>query len=243
MEIKATKREKLGKSTKSLRKNRQIPAVIYGEKIKPTPLTINTLEFKKVFKEAGETTLIDVKYNNSNEKVLVKEVQLHPVTLEPIHVSFHKVDLTEKIRADIPVEITGEEECEIVQKGEGMVLTLLTEIEVEALPTDLPSNFEVNISRLAEVGQGITVEELNYDKKKVEIVGAEEDELIVKIDYAEMEEEEEEEEITEEELIEGMEVTGEKEEEEEGEEEPKPKEEKESKPSEEGPKEQGTQLN
>lgn len=165
----------------------------------------------RVFKEAGETTLVDVKFNNSNEKVLIKEVQLHPVTLEPIHVSFHKVDLTKKIRADIPVEVVGEEKCAIVQSGEGLTLTLLSEIEVEALPIDLPPHFEVDVSHLTEIDQGVNVGELKYDREKVEIVDLDPETLVVKIDYAEMEEEPEEEEVSEEELIEGMEVTEEKE--------------------------------
>ena len=210
MEIIATKREKLGKQNKSLRREREIPAVIYGVGMESTNLTIKSNDFIKLYKEAGETSLVDVKFNESNEKVLIKEVQLHPVTLAPIHVSFHKVDLTETIRANIPVEIIGEENSPVVISGEGMVLVLLNEVEVEALPSDLPSNFVVDISHLKEIGQAVTVAELNFDKEKVEVVGAEDDELVVKIDYAEMAEEEEEE-VSEEELIEGMEVTGEKE--------------------------------
>lgn len=236
MEIIATKRETLGKKTKELRKNRQIPAVIYGSEIESTSLTINTLDFIRVYKDAGETTLVDVKYNGSNEKVLIKEVQVHPVSLNPIHVSFHKVDLTAKIHAHIPVEVINEEASPIVINGEGLVLTLLNEIEVEALPTDLPPHFEIDVSHLSEIGQAVTVGELNFDREKVEIVDLEDDALVVKIDYAEMAEEEEEEvELTEEELIEGMEVTGERAEGEEGEDgEVSESETKEEKPAEEG---------
>ena len=183
---------------------------MYGAGVESTPLTINTLNFIKVFREAGETGLVDLKFNDSNEKVLIKEVQVHPVTLSPIHVSFHKVDLTEKIKANIPIEIVGEEESPIVKSGEGLILALLNEIEVEALPADLPHAFEVDVSHLKELDQAVTVGELNYDKEKVEIVSAEDEDLVAKVDYAEMEEIEEEEELTEEELVEGVEATEEK---------------------------------
>jgi large subunit ribosomal protein L25 len=216
MQIQAEKRTILGKKNKKIREERKIPAVVYGEGIESTSLTIEKLAFLKIYKEAGETSLIDLKFNDSDVKVLVKEIQVHPVTLEPIHVSFHKVDLTATIKANVPVEITGEEDCPVIKSGEGMLLTLFSEIEVEALPANLPSEFEIDVSHLAEIGAGVTVAELKYDKELVEIVDKEEDEMVVRIDYAEMaEEEEEEEELTEEELIAGVEATEEKEESEE----------------------------
>lgn len=225
MEIIAEKRQNKGKQNKRLRKERKIPAAVYGQGMDTDSLTIDLNNFIKVYKEAGETTLIDLKYNGTNEKVLVKEVQVNPISLEPIHVSFHKVNLKEKISANVPVEVIGEEDSPIVKSGEGLVLVLHSEIEVEALPTDLPSEFTVDVSKLTEVGAGITVGELAYDREKVEIVDLEEDEIIVKIDYAEMLEEEETE-VSEEELIAGVEATEEKpesEEEGEGEEESKEK--------------------
>lgn len=217
MEIVAEKRTEFGKKTKKIRREKKLPAVVYGAGIESISLTIDSLNFIKVFREAGETALVDLKFNGSNEKVLIKEVQVHPVTLGPIHVSFHKVDLTEKIRANIPVEIVGEEESPIVKSGEGLVLTLLNEIEVEALPADLPQAFEVDVSHLKKLDEAITVAELKYDKEKVEIVSAEDEDLVAKIDFAEMEEVEEEEELTEEELVEGVEATEETVEGEEGE--------------------------
>lgn len=215
MEIIATKREIFGKKNKSLRRQKQIPAIMYGKGIESLPLTINSLRFINVYRESGETALVDLKIDDKIEKVLVDEVQLHPVTLQPVHVNFHKVNLKEKIKANIPVEVIGEEECAIIKSGEGLVLTLLNEIIVEALPTDLPSNFEVDISKFSEVGQGFTVAELEYDKDKVKIIDLDEDTVIVKIDSAQMAEEVEEEVKSEEELIGSIEVTKEKSDEEE----------------------------
>lgn len=206
MELIAQKRKVLGKGTKSLRAERKIPAVVFAKGVESIPLTIDISEFGKVFAEAGETTLIDLNIGGKKESVLVKEVQYHPVTDEVLHVGFFKVDLTEKISAEIPVEVVGEEENDLIKSGEALVLTLLSEITVEALPANLPPEFTVDVSGIAEIGGGITVGQLSYDREKVEITGFGEDELVVRLDYAEMQEEEEPE-VSEEELVEGIEAT------------------------------------
>lgn len=213
MKLKAQKRKQFKKKNKQLRKKRKIPAVVFGKDMESIPVVLDLLEFIKVYKEAGETSLIDLETKDLKEKVIVKEVQFHPVTLKPIHVGFYKVDLSKKIRANVPIKLVGEEKNELVKKGEGLALTLLNEIEVEALPTDLPSNFTIDVSELNEIGDGVTIGELDYDKEKVDLIDVVDEKLVVKMDWAEMEEiEEEEEELTEEELIEGIEVTEEAEE-------------------------------
>jgi len=122
------------------------------------------------------------------------------------------VDLTKKATATIPIELVGE--SLIVKSGEGMLLTLLNEVEVEALPQDLPPEIKLDISVLTELDQSLAVKDLPIDQSRVEIQQNAE-ELVVKVEHAEMaEEEEEEEEAT----VEGVEVTTEKKEEEEGEE-------------------------
>lgn len=207
MELIAEKREILGKKVKKIREERKIPGVIYGKNFESIPLTIDLNGFIKTFKEAGETTVVDLVFNGSKESVLIKDIDFHPVTSQITHVGFYKVDLTQKITAEVPVEIVGEEENELIKNGQALVLTLHTTVEVEALPTDLPHAFEVNVSGLAEIGDSITVSELKYDRDKVSVPGLEEDELIAKLDYAEIQEVEEEEEVSEEELIEGIEAT------------------------------------
>jgi len=160
------------------------------------PLTVDLMQFSKVFKQAGETTLVDLKIDSKadgkDEKVLIKDVQYHPVSLKPIHASFHKVNLTEKITAQIPVEITGDDKNELVKSGNALVLLLMNDITVEALPMNLPHKITVDVSGLAEVDAAITVAQLNIDKATVKIVNAEPDELVVKLANAQMAEEEEE---------------------------------------------------
>lgn len=206
MELIAQKREILGKKAKKYRAQRQIPGVMFSKGADSVPLVIDEHDFAKAFSEAGETSLVDLKVGTKTESVLIREVQVHPVTDQIIHVSFFKVDLTEKIHAEIPVEVVGEEDNALVKSGEALVLTLLNEITVEALPMDLPSAFVVDISQLMQIGDGITIGQLSYDRNKVEISGFEEDEPVVRLDVAAMQEVEEPE-VSEEELIEGIEAT------------------------------------
>ncbi|HXK52378.1 50S ribosomal protein L25 [Candidatus Nomurabacteria bacterium] len=188
MQLNAQKREVFGKKTKSLRENRLIPAVIFGKGMESVPVSINYVDFVRVNNKAGETNVIDLMVDGTEYKVLTKGIAVHPVTSTILHVDFHKVNLKEKISATIPVEIVGEEKNPLVKNGQGLVLVLLNEIDVEALPTDLPNNFTVDVSGLVEIDQGITVKELNYDRSKVEIKDYEDEDLVVKIGYAVQEE-------------------------------------------------------
>jgi len=190
MELIAQKREKFGKKTNSLRKQRQLPAVMFAKGIDSVSITLDHNSFVKIFNEAGETSLVDLVID---------------VSMSPIHVGFHKVNLKEKITAEIPVEVIGEEENELVKSGQALVLVLLNEIAVEALPTDFPSAFVIDVSKITEVGEAVTVGDLQYDREKVEVLDYDDDEQVVKLDYAVMAEVEEE--VSEEEAIEGIEAT------------------------------------
>lgn len=206
MELTSQTREKLGKKAKSLISERKIPAVVFGKGIDSIPISVDQLEFVKVFRNAGETTLVDLSVGGKNEKVLIKDVQLDPITGSPIHAAFHKVNLKEKIKAEIPVEVVGEAQNDLIKSGEGLVLTLLNSIAVEALPSDLPHEFVVDVSGIITLGGGVKVSDLVFDREKVEILDAEPDELVVKIDSARMAEEVVEE-VTEAEALASVEAT------------------------------------
>jgi len=231
MQLKAENREKLGKATKYIRRGNQIPAVIFGKGMESVSITLGYNDFNKVYQESGETDLIDVECENTNYKVLIKDVQLDPVTDKFSHVGFYKPDLTVKIEAQVPVEVFGEEENEIIKNATGIALQLLQEITVEALPEDLPHEFRVDVSKLSEFGQGITISELDYDKDKVTIPDLDPTEMVVRLDEVTIEEEPEEE-VSEEEAIAGVEATEEKPEEETEGEEGEKKEKPEPKPQE-----------
>lgn len=185
MELIAQKREKIGKANKSIRKEGFVPAVIFGKGLESSNITVNKNEFIRVYNKAGETTLIDIKIDgDKDQKVLVRDVTYEPVTDEINHIGFYKPNLKEKTTAFIPVHTIGEEKHPLVKSGNAVVLTLINEIEVEALPMDLPHNFTIDISNLEKIGDGVSVSDLSYDKSKVEILGLDAETMVLKLDYA-----------------------------------------------------------
>ena len=108
MQLKASKREPLGKRTRRLHREGKLAAVVYGHSAEATPLVLDRLEFQKVFVKSGGTHLVDLVVDGDRtEKVLVREIQTHPRRLGPIHVDFYQVSLEEKIRVEVPVHLTG----------------------------------------------------------------------------------------------------------------------------------------
>ena len=194
MNLTVEKRSLLGKKVKALSKQGILPAVIYSKKIskKKEPSTliqIDCKEFIKIYEEAGTSSLIDLQFENENIKVLIHETQKHPVTDNFIHVSFFKVDLKEKITANIPIEIIDEEENEAVKTGVGTIIHILKEIEIECLPEDLPSHFEISSSTLKDVGDVLVVKDvIKVDPKKIEITPETRTQVIAKLDYLEQQE-------------------------------------------------------
>jgi large subunit ribosomal protein L25 len=234
--ISARNRKEFGKQNKPLRKQNSLPGVVM-EKVKPSlPVVLSFVEFTKVYKEAGETSLIDFALEGKTFKVLISEVQLHPVSLKPIHAVFRKVDLKEKLTAQVPVEITNEELNPLVKVGEAMVLKLLDEIAVEALPGDLPKEFVIDATKLINIGDEIKIVDLEYDRTKVEISEYDADEPVAKLDKVEeMKVEEEAAVVTEEEALAKVTATEELSDEEKA----KREEEKKSEKQEKGDKDKG----
>lgn len=157
----------LGVKSKKLRKEGFAPANIYGAGKKSTSAKIDSKKFLKLYEQAGETSLVYLQVDDGKNKipVLIDDVQKDVLTKELLHVSFKQVDLKDKIKAEIPVVIVGEFDVQ-----NAVLVTVKDAIEVEALPTDFPENFEINIEKLTEIGQVITLADLDYDREKVEII-------------------------------------------------------------------------
>jgi large subunit ribosomal protein L25 len=185
--LKAEKRDALGRKVKRLRQEGILPANIYGKGVDSVSIKIDRIEFEKIFKDVGETGLVEIAVGKEERPVLVDEVQYDPVTDEPLHVDFRQVNLKEKVVATVPIETLGESPAE--KRGIGTAVLYLDEVEVEALPTNLPEKFEVDITELDEVDQAIYIKDLAVDKIKVE-VKADEEEIVVKVEPLREEEEE-----------------------------------------------------
>lgn len=178
-ELIANKRTIFGRKTKGLRKQGIIPANIFGKKIESLAIELEKSGLLDTMRQAGETGLIHLKIKGDDKThpVLVSGYAQDPVTDEMLHVDFHEVDLKQKTTATVPLHATGESEA---VKG-GMVLVMFkNEIDVEALPTDLPDSIEVDISSLSEVGMNIHARDLKVDRSKVTLM-IEDEELIATI--------------------------------------------------------------
>ena len=163
----AQKRTVLGRKVKTLRREGVIPAHVFGHKVKTIHVQVKASEFDKVVEKTGETGIIDLAVDGEKRPVLVKNVQTHPVSDIPLHIDFYQVNLLEKVKVQVPLDIVGE--APAVHKKIGLLLTPVTEVEVEALPADLPEKIEVDVSHFENVGDEIKVKDLKVDRDKVEI--------------------------------------------------------------------------
>lgn len=177
IKLKALKREISGRKVKQLRNKGLIPANVYGKKVKSQAVSLDKEEFEKVYKKAGETEVVGLLVEGEKEErpILIQNLQVHPVTDDPLHVDLRQIILTEKITAQIPVEISGE--APAAQQKLGILIQTVSEIEVEALPMELPEKFVIDVSRLAKVDDEVKVKDLVIDRSKVKL--AVEDDLVV----------------------------------------------------------------
>ena len=186
LKLKADKRTITGRKVKNLRNEGILPANIFGKKVKSISVQVEKSSFESTFKDAGETGIIELSLGKETRPVLVHGVQIDPVTDEPIHVDFFQVNLKEKVTANVPLELIGEAPAE--KQKLGTLVQQLDEIEVEALPTDLPDKYELDVSDLKEVDDMLTVADLKTDAK-VEVLNDKE-QIIAKIEALREEEEE-----------------------------------------------------
>lgn len=155
--LKVEKRKVLGKQIKKLRRDGILPANIYGKSIKSEAVQVPTKEFMAVYKEAGETGLVDIILGEKTTPVLIHNVQ-KDFRGNVLHADLFQVNLKEKVKAMVPIEVIGEPKA--VTEKIGILLNILDEIEVEALPEELPEKIEVNVENLANVNDQITVAQL-----------------------------------------------------------------------------------
>ncbi len=155
--LKVEKRKVLGKQVKKLRQEGILPANVYGGDIKSTAVQLPLKEFSSVYKEVGETGLIDLDLEGKLIPVLIHNVN-EDYRKGILHADFFQVNLKEKVRTAVPLEVVGEPKAETDKVG--LLMNIISEVEVEALPEDLPEHIEVNVEPLAAVDEQITVADL-----------------------------------------------------------------------------------
>lgn len=154
--LEATKREVTGKKVKRLRLAGNMPATLYGHNIPSQTIAVDSKTFEKVYKQAGESTLVDLAVGSATPvKVLIQDVAKHYLNLKPIHADFYQVSMTEKLTADIPLKFIGE--APAIKELGGVLVKNLQELKVECLPQDLVHEIEIDLAALKAFGDTITV--------------------------------------------------------------------------------------
>ena len=177
LQISAKNRD-LSVDAKTLRKQGQLPAVLYGHAVKNQALLVNAVEFEKAFKAAGESTIVNLMAEDGKtHPVIIQEVQLDRLSHKPIHVDFYQVSMTEKLKAYVVLEFIGE--APAVKTMGGVLFKQLNEVQVECLPADLPHNISVDISKLKTFDDAIYIKDLPVSGKVKILAPAEE--TVVKV--------------------------------------------------------------
>ena len=174
------------KHLKNLRKPEELPSVFYGMGNKSTAISIPIVEFKKVWEKAGESSTVKITGPKISVDVLIHDVQVDPVTSEPIHADFLVIDMDKKIKVNIPLVFEG---ISPAVKDKGAILVKVArDLEIEAAPKDLPHELKVDISSLIDFSSTITAKDIVLPPGVTLIAGK--DEIVASVSEAKEEVEE-----------------------------------------------------
>ncbi len=173
--LKAEKRNVVGKQVRALRREGKLPAVIYGRRTEPINIALDAHSAALTLGKLTSSSLVTIDLGGKEYPALVREKQLDFIKNSLLHVDFMAVSLTEKITASVGIHLEGT--APAVKDFNAILVTGLTELEVECLPTDLPERFVVDITGLAEIGDGVYVRDV-VPPANVEILD-DADEMIV----------------------------------------------------------------
>lgn len=162
MDLSVQNRDEISKNVKEVREKGYILAEFYGHGMENMHLAVKKDEFRKAYKEAGESSVITLVLGSKKMPALIHEVQQDYVSGETMHIDFYGVRMDEKISAGVVLEFIGE--APAVKTHGGVINKAMQEVEVEALPADLPHSIKVDLGTLTEIGQSIYVKDLSLPK-------------------------------------------------------------------------------
>lgn len=147
---------------KGEKKEKSIPAVLYGPEIKSQPIWVKKGDFVKAYRNAGESSLINIEMEGDKKEhlALIYDVQPHPVRNDFLHIDFFQVKKGKKIEAEVEIEYVGESSA--VKEQGGIFLKNLTELKIRCLPKDLPKKIQVDISSLKEIDDCIYIKDIDF---------------------------------------------------------------------------------
>ena len=172
IELSATARDMKKESPEALRQKGLIPAIFYGKKQKSTPVVVKIADFTKVWKKAGESSVISLKIDGSSFDCLIYDVDVDPLKSTPRHADFYVFEKGQKLKVKVPIEFTGV--APAVKDLGGVLVKVLRELEIEAAPKDLPNKIEVDISTLIDFKSEVLGKQIKMPNGVILITGAEE---------------------------------------------------------------------
>ncbi len=161
--IEATKRTVTGKQVGALRRQGILPGVLYGHNFEPTAISMDAHTTSKVLNTVTSSSIVNIVLDGKEHAALVREKQRNYLKGTYLHVDFQVVSLTEKIRTMVGIELVGT--APAVKDFNGMVVFGAGEVEVEALPQDLPEKFVVDVSVLETIGAAIHIRDIAVSDK------------------------------------------------------------------------------
>ena len=170
LQLQVKPRTVLGKKVRAMRQVGYVPANIYGHGIPSQAVQVDLLSLTHLLRSAGRNVVVslEVEGEKGRRPVMVRGLHRRPTTGQVLHVDFYQVSLTEKIRTEVPIVLIGQAPA-AADLG-GTLLQGLDTVSVEALPTDVPPNIEVDVSLLAGFDDGVYVRDLAVDSARVQVL-------------------------------------------------------------------------
>lgn len=166
------KKRQTAEKLPTLRKEGFVPAVFYGPKEETTSISIKESDFKKVWKAAGESSVVILKGEGEEHEALIHEVDAHPMSGLPRHADFYVIEKGKKVQVNVPLEFEGVSPA--VKDLGGLLIKVAHEVEIEAMPKDLPHELKVDIATLATLDSQILAQDIKLPAGVALLTGPEE---------------------------------------------------------------------
>jgi large subunit ribosomal protein L25 len=161
IELKVLKRD-LKENNGILRSKGLVPAVMYGPKFESTPISVNDIEFRKLFRQAGKSTIITTTGDIAGQMVVIQDMSTHVVSGNLLHIDFKVTEKGEKTEITVPFNLTGESPA--IKNNIGILNFGNQEVTIETIPSNIPNQIDVDISILKNLGDGIKISDIIFPK-------------------------------------------------------------------------------
>ncbi|MDY0235662.1 MAG: 50S ribosomal protein L25 [Gudongella sp.] len=191
----ANQRDEIGKNkVKDVRKEKMVPGVIYSKGLETKQVKVDTIDFVKLFKVVGTSSIMELDLEGEIVPVIVKQVQRHPVKRNVIHIDFQRIDMKQKLRITVPVHLLNRDSIALQPS---VLMQMIDEIEIECLPGDIPDKVGIDVSEM-DFTTPLFVKDLEVMNSENVLVLTEHESIICTLNEPSLEEVDEDEEETEE---------------------------------------------